>query len=51
MSFLLKLLELLYFKLLVYIFITLPISFIELKGYILVVFYYISKRGKGDNSI
>ena len=49
MSFLLKLLELLYFKLLVYIFITLPMSFIELNSYILIIFYYISK-GRGGGS-
>ena len=51
MSFLLKLPEPLYFKSLVYIFTTLPMSFIELDGYILVVFYYISKGGGRDSGI
>ena len=51
MSFSLKLLELLYFKLLVYIFTTLPMSFIELNGYILVIFYRAGKGGGGDSNI
>ena len=51
MSFLLKLLELLYFKSLIYIFTTLPMSFIELNGYILVIFYYAGKGGGGGSGI